>query len=192
MALRMRFAAMKTLLLLSVAWLASCGGDSAYPAMDAAQAPAHAKPAPPPLPGSDVQPVPEAQALQAARRMGPGSCDDLRKIRGLPMKTQFGFDPYYDRIMAHADAYAPCLLRATADTTATDVVVSNPGVSIETIGDLAFVLLVRGGKVAWGDCTPVAIREKEKSEGAAAFYAWLKQPGAREQWHDCLVRAHGA
>ncbi len=185
---------MKTMLLLSAALLASCGGDSAHPAMEAAQAPAHAKPAPPPLPplpGSDVQPIPEARALEAARRMGPGDCSDLQKIQGLPMKREFGLDPYYDRIMVHADAYAPCLLRATSDTTATDVVVSYPGVSIETVGDLAFVLLVRGGKVEWGDCTPIEIREKQKHKGAAAFYAWLKQPGTREQWHDCLVRKHG-
>lgn len=186
---------MKTILLLSFALLAACGADRPHQAIEPARASERSDPVPPPLPplpGSSFRPIPKAQALDAARRMGPGDCSDLQKIQALPMKTQFGFDPYCDRIMVHLDAYAQCLLQATSDTTETDVEASYPGVSIETVGDLAFALLVDGGKVEWGDCTPIEVLEKEKREGAVAFYAWLKQPGARKQWHDCLVRKHGA
>lgn len=108
------------------------------------------------------------------------------------MKKQFGFDPYYDRIMIHIDAYEPCLLQATASTSATPVEPSYPGVSIETIGDLAFALLVDGGKVRWNECTPRDVIEQGRMAGSTAFHAWLKTPGARERWHDCLVRRHGA
>lgn len=107
------------------------------------------------------------------------------------MKGEFGFDPYYDRILVHINAYAQCLLEATSDTTPTRVEASYPGVSIETIGDLAFALLVDAGKIEWGECTPGDVVKQEQRDGALAFYAWLKQPGMRKQWHDCLVRRHG-
>jgi hypothetical protein len=191
----------RLVLLILVLLFAACGSEHERQGIDTSKTARQPTPSPlpappppplPPLPGSSFQPIPEAQAIAAAKRMGAGDCSDLQRIQALPMKKQYGFDPYYDRIMIHLDAYEPCLLQATASTRATPAETSYPGVSIETIGDLAFALLVDGEKVRWSECTPNEVIVQEREAGSSAFYAWLKTPGAREQWHDCLVRKHGA
>ena len=163
-------------------------------AMEAPSSQQTYKPPPPPssipLPGSSFQPIPAEKALEIARQMGPGDCSDLQKIQGLPMAEQHGLDPYYDRIMVHINSYERCLLEATADTTPTRVVASYPGVQIDNVGDLAFVLLGDGGKVSWDECTPANVVEEEKEKGSPAFYAWLDQAGMRKKWHACLMRKH--
>lgn len=176
--------------------LAACGKQEAPQVHQEQRAEARkeAPPPPPPLPplpGSNFKPVPEAIALAAAKRMGAGDCSDLQKIQGLPLKGQHGFDPYYDRIVVHIDSYENCLLKATSSTTPTRVVPSYPGAELKSLGDLAFTLLLDGGKVAWGDCTPPEVIEQEKQAGSFAFYAWLRRPGSRGKWHDCLIRKHG-
>ena len=190
--------AMRKIPTLLVAFLiASCGGEERQPIQkpQASEQPiSQLRPPPPPLPplpGSSFKPIAETQALDLAKRKGAGDCSDLRRIQGLPIKKQFGFDPHYDRIMVHIDSYEQCLLQATSSTTATQVEASYPGVSIETVGDLAFVLLVDGEKVKWGECSPTEVIEQENKAGSFAFYSWLKQAGSREQWHDCLIRRHG-
>jgi len=186
----------KIFALLLVLVLASCGEHNRLQTSQASHPTQRAKtpPAPPPLPplpGSSFKPIPETQALAAAKQMGPGDCGDLQKIQGLPLKGQHGFDPYYDRIIVHIDSYEQCLLQATSSAATTPVVASYPGVQISSVGDLAFILLVDGGKVSWGECTPADVVEQEKQKGAFAFYTWLNQPGIRKRWHDCLVHGHG-
>jgi hypothetical protein len=184
-----------TLVLIAVLLLASCEGQEERPISQAEEVQERPKaPSPPPLPplpGSNFKPIPEAEALEAAKRAGVGDCSDLQKIQGLPLKKQYGFDPYFDKIMVHIDSYQQCLLTATSSTAATRVVASYPGVQIKTVGDLAFVLLVNGEKVEWDDCTPADVLEQEKQYGSSAFYSWLNQPGSREKWHECLVSRHG-
>lgn len=163
-------------------------------AMEAPSSQQTHKPPPPPssvpLPGSSFQPIPAEKALEIARQMGPGDCSDLQKIQGLPMAEQHGLDPYYDRITVHINSYERCLLEATADITPIRIVESYPGPQIENVSDLAFILLNDGGKVSWDECTPANVVEQERQKGSPAFYKWLKRPGMREKWHDCLMRKH--
>jgi hypothetical protein len=186
----------KVFSILFVMFLVSCGSreNSQIHTPQPEQKKTHYPPVPPPLPplpGSNFKPIPEAQALEIAKRIGPGDCSDLERIQGLPYPKQYGFDPYYDRIIVHIDSYEQCLLRATANSSLTRVVASYPGEPIKTVGDLAYVLLSHSNKVSGRRCTPQSVIELERQKGASAFYSWLSEPGSREKWHKCLVRKHG-
>lgn len=189
----------KACLLLSSVVLAACWGPPESTAIASApiSAPIPKKveqhPAPPPLgplPGSTFKPIPKAQALSNARHMGPGDCGDLDRMQGLPMMGQHGFDPYYDRIMVHIQAYKQCLLEMTGSTAQTHVTPSYPGVRVRNKGDLAHILLLDGRAIAWHDCVPDQVIEQEK-RGKITFDTWIEKPGSRELWHQCLLRKHG-
>jgi hypothetical protein len=148
---------------------------------------------PPPvrsLPGSSYVRVPAEQALRQARQMGPGTCEDLQKIEGLPGPGQYGWDPYFDRIMVHFPKYRACLVEATADARPAHVT-GVPGLLPRSIGDLAHVLLVYGGALSWDACFPKAVLRHIGVTYETSEYAWLAVPSHRRQWHKCVVRKGG-
>jgi hypothetical protein len=142
-------------------------------------------PPPGPLPGSDVRPIPPQQAIANAKHLGPGTCEDLKKVRGLPYPGQFGFDPYVDRIMVHFSAYKTCLIESTASTTPIRVQ-GFPGVFPRTIGDLAHVLLLHGKGITSSLCLPAEVKARETNRQEPRLYEWLADPTHRKKWHACL------
>jgi hypothetical protein len=146
--------------------------------------------APPPvksLPGSTYVHIPAAQAIQDARKKGPGTCEDLAHIQAIPARNQYGWDPYVDRIMVHFPRYRDCLIAATADPTPARVI-GIPGLLPRTRGDLAHVLLVYGGVLSWNSCFPPEVLKTMGTSYEHSVYAWLAKPANRTAWHACVVR----
>lgn len=122
---------------------------------------------------------------------GPGSCDDVGRIRTFPGKGgMLGGDPAYDRIMVHISFYESCLRSALTDERSIQDVRLAPSILAMTVSDVAFALLVDAGRLEWGLCTPVEIAGSEA--GAIDFYTWLKDPKNRKAWQSCIAEHVGS
>ena len=123
----------------------------------------------------------------AALALGAGDCTDLLKVKAAPHKQGvLGADPYWDRIVVHAEHYRPCLAEAVTDHTPVQGILFGPGNPAHTVGDVAYALLVDSGFVKWGICVPPEVNSS--SRGAVAVRDWLSRPGNRSAWESCLKR----
>ena len=133
------------------------------------------------------RPPPLPNFRNAALALGAGDCTDLLKIKAVPRKKGgLGADPYWDRIVVHAEHYRPCLAEAVTDRTPVHGILFGPGNPAHTVGDVAHALLVDSGSIKWGICVPPEV--KSSSRGAVAVRDWLSKPDNRSTWESCLKR----
>lgn len=140
-------------------------------------------PPPPPSPSSNVE---IQQAVRAAMQVGFGECEDVLKIRKIPLKGELGVDPAYDRVMVNFSSYQPCLIRMILDTTPTEDRSEAPSRHPFFVGDLAYDLIINSGKLNYQECMPDKIKASYQQIGYFAFHEWLHEEGNRKNLYKCV------
>ena len=145
-----------------------------------------------PLPPPPAQVPPGDEEIQriilAAKEAGFGECNDVIKIKTVPLKGEFGGDPTYDRIMGNFPGYNPCLIQIILDETPIEDRRSSPARYPFFVGDLAYDLIIDSGKLDYQTCMTDEVRKSYQQIGYFAFHAWLHEEGNRIKLQNCVVK----
>ena len=180
-----RALAITTLLLVTLA--AGCDKEGSAPTTAAAPPPGASVPPPAPPPPSSPN---EAAARAAALAKGPGTCEeDLVALRWLPIKKTLGYDPHYDRMLLHPQAYRTCLVAMVRDRTPITDPSMGPKSGTYDLGNLAYDMLSELGHIEYGECLPAEVLRPHGSK--YDVHEWLADKNHRRQVHRCLGKKLG-
>lgn len=160
--------------------LVACGHESS--ANEDARSFVSPPPPPPPVSRSKEEIIREVKSIRF------GGCDDIKKIKTIPLHGDLGVDHYYDKIILDFNQYRPCLVKMILDETPAHDPREAPPRDPFFVGDLAYDLIIYSGKLNYETCMPNSVKRSYKNIGYFAFHSWVHKGDNRAVLHECVVR----
>lgn len=145
-------------------------------------------PPPPPPPETEID---QSQARAQALALGVGACNDLSKIKVLPMKDQLGYDPQFDRMVVNFDGYKACLIGKIVDRSPIEDPSMGPKRHPYLVGNLAYDVITSSGRLEYEVCIPSEISADWETFGAQALTQWASHNNNLEVLQACVARHLG-
>jgi hypothetical protein len=149
-------------------------------------------PPPPPLPPlAPETAIDQSHARAQALALGIGACDDLSKIKILPIKDQLGYDAQFDRMVVNFDGYKPCLIGKIVDRSPIQDPSMGPKRHPYLVGNLAYDVITSSGRLEYDTCVPSEISADWETVGAQALTQWASRDNNLEILQACVARHLG-
>jgi len=118
-------------------------------------------------------------------------CDSIKDIEILPMKDEPVPDPAYNALISAGEDAIPCLIRKITDETMMKDPRSAPKVGNVTVGDTAFFVLVRIGKIdqaGFLELLPPDVRKAYDEEGVYGYFRLIDEDNNRQKLQDAATQ----
>jgi hypothetical protein len=148
-------------------------------------------PPPPPPPPAPETAIDQSHARAQALALGVGACDDLSKIKVLPIKDQLGYDAQFDRMVVNFDGYKACLIGKIVDRSPIQDPSMGPKRHPYLVGNLAYDVITSSGRLEYDTCVPSEISADWETFGAQALTQWASRDNNLEVLQACVARHLG-
>jgi hypothetical protein len=115
-------------------------------------------------------------------------CERIGDIKILPQKDNPVDDPAYNALLDAGEKAIPCLIRKITDTTVMTDPRQAPKVTGVRVGDVAYFMFVRLGKLDFVEFLPPDVRTKYARDGVYGYFEHIDERNNRQKLQEAAYK----